>query len=187
MSTLGKGTGVGAEPRPHPAARVLTVVLGIVLLILAGIAIRDAWFLFKGTDPAEGWIATALEFLATAEVDVLGVVIGVVVALVGLWLMVAALRPRRRTHMRVAANSSVWMRPLDVARKSTAAVRRDFGSDDISSRANRKRLTVAMAHSDGSEELAEEIQNSLRSELAVLEKPPRISVQVDPVEPREVQ
>ncbi|WP_257159260.1 alkaline shock response membrane anchor protein AmaP [Corynebacterium cystitidis] len=180
-------TGFGAEPRPHPIARILTILLAIVLLAIAGVAIRDAWYLFDGAHPSDGWIATALNFLSEATVTTGGVIVGVLVAVLGLWLIISALRPRPHTHLKVRSHASIWMRPVDIARKSTAVVRHEFGADDISSRADRKKLTVNVAHDNADEEFISSVRKALETELNVLESTPKISVHTLPTKPREVQ
>ncbi|WP_018297788.1 DUF6286 domain-containing protein [Corynebacterium lubricantis] len=175
-----KQPGYGQEPRAHPRARSLTLVIGVVLLVLAGIMIRDVWVLVDGQNPADGWLVAPLTFLEGYNITLGGAAIGILIALVGLWVIIAALRPRMHTHVKVSSTASIWMRPVDIARKSTATMQQEFGSDDVRSRADRKRLSVEVG-SDEAESLSEEtIKDALRPELTLLDPTPKVKVTVLP-------
>lgn len=178
-------TGFGQEPRSNPRAKFLTLLIGLVLLVLAGVAIRDVYMIASTGSRESGWLVPVYNEIATADVTAGGVAIGVLVALIGLWLIVAAFKPRPHTHVKVSSKASVWMRPVDVARKSTATMQQEFGADDVRSRADRKRLSVQVG-SDDTEQMQEEtIHDALRPELSLLEPTPKIKLTVLPPAPKE--
>lgn len=164
----------GVEPRANPAARWITIVTGLVFLALSGLLARELWFLFRG-EPFTSWVRMVLDFFADHVVDAVTVTVGIIVALIGLWLLITAFIPRKRTHVRVNSAASVWMRPVDIARKATATARAETGGETIRSKANRKKLTVDVPE-DGTGTAQQRVAATLNSEFSRLQTPPAVSV-----------
>lgn len=177
----------GGEPRGNPAVRWLTVLLGLLLLGLAGVIGRDLWYRYRENDPQNSWIRPVFEWLGGAAVNPVGTTVGIIVALVGLWLLITALMPRPRTHMQVASPSSIWVRPVDVARKATASARSELGRSSISSKATRKKLVVDV-EDDGTGHLDQRLAATLTEQVQRLNPPPHVKVNIHQPEPvRELQ
>lgn len=167
----------GAEPKGNPAVRWLTVLLGLLLLGLAGVVGRDLWYRYQENDPQNSWIRPVFEWLGTAAVDAMGVTVGIIVSLVGLWLLITSLLPRPRRHIAVTSPSSIWVRPVDVARNATASARNELGRANISSRATRNKLTVNVVD-DGTGHLDERLASTLTQEVARLNPAPNVKVNI---------
>lgn len=67
---------------------------------------------------------------------------GAVALILGLWLVVVAVRPRRKTVVAVDAAGSVWMRPRDVARLASHAASCVPGVEVLNSAATRRKVTM---------------------------------------------
>lgn len=167
----------GAEPKGNPAVRWLTILLGLMLLALSAVVGRDLWYRYQENDPENSWVRPVLDWLGTATVNPVGVTVGIVVALVGLWLIVTAFKPRPRRYVRVDSASSIWMRPVDVARKATASARNELGRSNIASRATRKKLTVDV-EDDGSADLDHRLTDVLGGEMQRLAQTPKVRVNI---------
>lgn len=167
----------GAEPKGNPAVRWLTILLGLAFLALSGVIGRDLWYRYQENDPQNSWVRPALDWLGSATVNPLGVTVGIIIALVGLWLIITAFKPRPRRYVRVDSASSIWMRPVDVARKATASARSELGRSNIASRATRKKLTVDV-EDDGSQGLDQRLTEVLGSEMQRLEQAPKVRVNI---------
>lgn len=89
-------------PRRASKATFSAVLIAVAVIVLGVIAIRDAW---TSTDP---WIAPALSWAAELQWQWWAWPAAVVAALLGLALLVAAVTPRRRTH--VSVGDHVWIR-----------------------------------------------------------------------------
>lgn len=171
----------GDEPLGNPGSRWVSVITSIVLLALAGVAGRDLWYhYYRDEDPGQSWTGQALDFLGSFVSDVTAVIIAVVLALVGLWLLVLAFKPRPRTHVRVHSPVSIWTRPVDIARKATDATRRDTGMDHVRSKANRKKVSVEVTDDGSGSQLQERVTRSLNNEFKGLATPPAVAVKVLP-------
>lgn len=173
----------GGEPKANPAARWITIVIGLVLLTLAGLLARELWFMYQD-EPFNSWVQPVLDFLATHAVDAAAVTVGIIVSLIGLWLVIASFLPRKRTHVRVNSTASVWMRPVDIARKATSTARAETGGETIRSKADRKKLTVDVPE-DGTGTAQERVAAALNGEFSRLQTPPAVTVKATaPVQQR---
>ena len=170
----------GAEPRATPAARWIAVLLGLVLLCLAGVFARDMWYRWGAKNPKDSWVAAALDWAATQPANAVAVTIGIIVALVGLWILLSAFAPRAHTHVRVASRTSIWVRPVDIARRATHVSRSQTGGTHALSRANRRRLRVSVEDDGSGAELQQRVAESLQWEFTPLQVAPRITVTLQP-------
>lgn len=165
----------GVEPRANPAARWIATLLGLVLLGLAGLAGYDLWVHYSDTSRSQ-LLPRAWEFLGAQEITGVMVGVGIVIAIVGLILAIVAFMPRAKTHIRVASPVSIWVRPVDVARKATHTTRAEFGAGDIRSRADRSNLKVELNTEGDQAELAQQVTATLNQEFSRLATPPSVSV-----------
>ena len=109
-------------PQRAAAATYTGVFIAIVVIVLGAVAIRDA------LTPDAPWIATALDRIADVQWQWWTWPAAVATAIVGLVLLVAALKPRRRTH--VSIGDHVWV-PRGTERRWTDE--ENFGIDDSGS------------------------------------------------------
>ena len=166
----------GSEPRANPAVRWITVVLGVLLIALSGVLVRELWF-YSQDQPFTSWLMPVFNTMASSLVDAKVVTIGIIVALVGLWLVITAFVPRARTHVRVDSPASIWVRPVDIARKATNVARAETGSTTVHSKATRKKLTVEV-DDDGTGATQERLTTLLNGEFSRLQTPPAVAVKV---------
>ncbi|WKK60842.1 hypothetical protein QYQ98_07320 [Corynebacterium sp. P3-F1] len=171
------GPRAGAEPKGNPAVRWLTILLGLVFLALSGVIGRDLWYRYQDNDPQNSWVRPVLDWLGTATVNPVGVTVGVIVALIGLWLIITAFKPRPRRYVRIESASSIWTRPVDIARKATASARSELGRSNIASRATRKKLTIDV-EDDGSQGLDQRLTEVLSGEMQRLAQAPKVRVNI---------
>jgi hypothetical protein len=107
---------------------------GVVSLREAGVKL--GWL--AGTP----WIGAAITALNGLRSQWWMVPAGAVALLIGLWLVVVAVRPRRKTVVAVDAAGSVWMRPRDVARLASHAASCVPGVEVLNSAATRRKVTM---------------------------------------------
>ena len=167
----------GSEPRANPAVRWITVVLGVLLIALSGVLVRELWFTSQD-QPFTSWLLPVFNTMASSLIDAKVVTLGIIITLVGLWLVITAFIPRARTHVRVDSPASIWVRPVDIARKATNAARAETGSTTVRSKANRKKLTVEV-DDDGTGSTQERVTSLLNGEFSRLQTPPAVAVKVN--------
>ncbi|MDY5786334.1 DUF6286 domain-containing protein [Corynebacterium sp.] len=175
------GVGPGAEPRGVASVRWLSLALGAALLGLAVALGRDLWMHYRvGRDTS--WTASALRWVADHQIGMVTVAAGVVVSLLGILLLIAAVAPRPRTHVRYSSESSIWMRPVDIARKATFVAREESGAEHVRSQASRKRVLVQLHMPAGTKgDFARtRVEEALTGQFAGLHRVPRIDVELTP-------
>lgn len=138
--------GAARGPRPAPSATRPATVLMLLLLGAAVVGIHDL-LTHLGAVPGSSWTAAVLSSLDNQRRQGWMLPAGVVVALLGLLVIVAALRPRRRTHRQAVDDPTLWLRPVDLARTASAAA---LGTADVASATStvrrRKVRTRVLAH-----------------------------------------
>lgn len=171
----------GDEPLGNPASRWFAVLISLLLLALAGVAARDLWYHFYGDEaPSDSWLGRTWDFLGSFEADVTAVVVGILLVLVGLFLLFFTFKPRPHGHVRVNSPASIWTRPVDVARKTTFTARGDLGGEQVSTKANRKSVKVQVVDDGSGPAMQERITRALNDEFRVLKAQPAVSVKLLP-------
>jgi hypothetical protein len=131
----------GRPPVAPPAAGYVGTLIGLTLLALGAVALRD-FAVLEGWAQGSPWITATIEWLDGLTYQGWMLPAGIVTALLGLWSLYAALRPRRRIALAVPARSSVWIGPADLARLAARAAENVPGVLDCSASASLRSITV---------------------------------------------
>lgn len=128
--------GYGQEPKASPAARWVSVILGLGLIALAAVAGRELW-LHYAKEEQQSWVVPLLDNLAQGTFQEWMIPASIVAVLVGLFLVLIALKPRRRDYLPLESTVSLWARPVDLARNTTATAKRVPGITSASTQVRR--------------------------------------------------
>lgn len=176
-STLPQVEGMPAAPQKTGSGPIGVVgpVLAVLLLALAVLLGREAavglgWL---GGSP---WLPSASKALDGLAAQTWMIAAGVVLALVGLWLVVTALRPRSRKTLPVTAETGVFVETRDVARLASAAAREVDGVLDAKSSAGRSSVVVQVEAL--SPEVSSVVQQQVTERLRALRSTLRVKVKV---------
>ncbi len=170
-------TGAGPIGWVGPLMALLLTLVGLVLL-------RDAIFAPAGGSTS-GWPAGQPSWLGSATSALDGtaaagwmVVVGVVLALVGLYLLVVALRRRPRRAIPLAGDSGAYLLVADVARRAGAAASDVDGVLSASASATRHRVTITAETTGGStgQRISDEVRAAVSESLKALASPPQVRV-----------
>jgi hypothetical protein len=179
-------TGTGS-PAAMPGARqktgsgrigVVGPVLAVLLAALGVLLIRDALI---GLDVLGGpaWLPAALDGLSGSTAEWWMVPAGVGIALLGLWMIVTALRPRSRKTVPVTSATGVFLHTRDVARLASDAAREVDGVLSATSTASRRAVTVTV-RSTATAGIADGVADAVNLRLRPLKTPPQVKVRVRP-------
>ncbi|MDR3663149.1 MAG: DUF6286 domain-containing protein [Mycobacterium sp.] len=169
----------GRTPVAAATARYIAVVLALVLLIVGVVALREAGVVL-GWVAGTPWIGTAVTTLDGLRSQWWMVPAGVGALVVGAWLVVLAIRPRRKTVVAVDAAGSVWMRPRDVARLASYAASTVPGVEVLNSAATRRKVTLYVGLTGAESDIAAKgaIAAAVGSATEILIPTPRIAVRI---------
>lgn len=169
---------VDAPTGPPPAAAT-GVALAVVLVALGVLALREA---LVALDWVAGppWLAPVAGVLADGVArDARVLVVAVLVALLGLWLVRRAVGRRPRTAVSLGDDTNAWLEPRAVARVADLAASDVDGVVTVRSRAAersvRLRVTVVDTAAEGARAA---VQDAVREALDGLDPAPRVHVKV---------
>ncbi|MGO3325608.1 DUF6286 domain-containing protein [Gordonia sp. (in: high G+C Gram-positive bacteria)] len=134
-------------PSGRPGAAILGAVIGIALLVLCGVAIRDL-ILEAGWIDGDPWLGQAAHW--SSETPWAGWMWAAAIAciVIGLVLLAAALKPRRATHIRLTDHDVLWTRRVDVARRCSAAAQAVAGVDHATTVVTRRKAKCTVIARD---------------------------------------
>ncbi|MFD4368313.1 DUF6286 domain-containing protein [Rhodococcus sp. NPDC058521] len=166
----------GRQPVAAPAAGLVGAILSLGLLAAGIVGIRDA-FVAAGWLDGEMWTKTAANWIDGLTFANWMIPAGIAAVIVGLWFLIAALKPRRKTAIPVDAQTSVWIPPADVARISSVATEPVSGVMSTRTTASRKKVVVA-SNVTGADTATIKIgiAEAVREALSGLKSPPKITV-----------
>jgi hypothetical protein len=154
------------EPTAAPAASRAALVLGLVLIALAVVLVRDL-------AAAEGWTSGTPWTVQLAE-DLDGLtastglaVLGAVLAVVGLLVALSALLPARRTHVPLDDAPDTWITPAAVAALAQGVADRSAGvlaarTEKVSRRSVRIAVTAASDAGSVAQAAQRDVDSALR-------------------------
>ncbi len=162
------------SPVASGAIATLGLVLAVLLTAVGVAAVRDA-LVYAGV--LDGTPLLSLAARATNGVTPAGwmVPVGVVLAVLGLWLLVMAFRPRPRKAVTLTAQTGVFLRLKDVSRLAETAAERVDGVLDVHVSAKPKTAKVTV-RSTGDQGTSDRVQDAVTARLAPLENPPTLKM-----------
>ncbi|MBO0924616.1 hypothetical protein J1G44_08980 [Cellulomonas sp. zg-ZUI199] len=163
-----------AAPRPAGAVAWVGVVLALVALGLAVVLMHDGLVALRVLDGGS-WVLSAADAVGDIRPTWEVALIGVLVGLVGLRLVVIALRRRRRPGLPLAAGGGQYLLGQDVARLASGAAAQVDGVLEVTSTWGRRAVTVR-ATTDGGPGLEGLIRAAVSERLSALAKAPRVVV-----------
>lgn len=174
--------GLGQQPKASPAARGWAIFLGLLLLALAVVAGRETWLVATDAN-ASSWVTPVTDLVARENLETWMIWAGVAAIVVGLIFLIVAFKPRRKTHMRLESErSSVWLRAVDVARRSSAVARQVPGVAAARTQATDKNVKITVNGDTEDPALAPRVEEAVSQALQELSSTPRVSVTVEPVQ-----
>lgn len=160
-----------------PAAWVGIVVAVVVLAI--GVFGVVEFLIGAGVIGGGSWVKSAATSINGTRPARWLIPAGIVLVALGLWLLVAALRPRPRRMVALQSDTGVFMRPADTARVARSAASRVDGVADAHASANRRSVTIrAEAINTDTGAVKAAIEQAVNDRLRVLVSPPKIRVTV---------
>jgi hypothetical protein len=159
------------------AITMVGLVLGLLVTAAGLVAIRDS-LVHSGLLGGPPWTEQAAGALNGLTAAGWMVPAGSALVLLGLWLLLTTLRPRRRTGIPVTSSTGVFLRHTDVARLAQRAAEQVDGVLTARAHATRRAVTLRV-RSTGSSEAAEGVRSAVSGRLSALESSPTVKVHVE--------
>lgn len=166
--------GTGATP-------LVAQLLALAIVVLGAVGIEEALVRW-------GWISTSSWTSAVVDAgdgidhgNALVLVVGIVAILLGLLLLVVALRRRPRRGLQVAANTNVDLRSRDLETMSRLLLGGPGAVTDARVKASRRKVAVRVvsgADDDQVDAVRDDVRERLQPLLTSLERTPRLKVTV---------
>jgi len=166
----------GRIPTATPAAAPWAVLLALVVLALGVVGIRDA-LVAAGAFGGSSWTKNTANAIDGLTARTWMIPAGIGLAVLGLWWLLAALKPRKRTEISLSGTPGAWMRPGDLARLVQPTVENVEGVVSASTSATRRTVTVkATTTARDSAEVRTAVTDAVGDRLSALRRAPRVKV-----------
>lgn len=164
------------RPTASPAAAPIAVLLALALFALGLIALLDA-LTATAVFSKPHWVTDTARNLDGTTARTWMFPAGIAAAVVGLLLLIVAVKPRRKTGIEVHSSVAMWTRPGDVARLATDSARGEAHVLRASSTATARKVTVTV-HTDDQDtaDLTARVQSAVEERLAPLTTEPGVTV-----------
>lgn len=133
-------------PRATPAAAVTGTIVAILLVALAVVGLHDL-FVTQGWTEGDPWARAAIDSVDGAKRADWVMPLAVVALLIGLFLLVVSIRPRRSTHRAVPDREEagdVWVAPGVLARLAKSAAEDAPGVLQADPKVSSRRIKVVL-------------------------------------------
>ena len=163
-------TPVGALP-----VGPLAILLALLVIAAGVVLLRDV-LVHAGTLRGEPLTDNVLRAIDGLEPQTWMVPAGAGIALLGLWWVLAALLPRRRSELALGGSGLVWIRPDDAARLASDTATHVPGVAEARSSANRRRITVSVVTTGAVDQVKQQVTQAVTERLRGLAPEPAIRV-----------
>lgn len=178
VDTISTSSYLGTEPVRDPGAKWVSVILGILLVAFAIIIGREFWVLY-GDTTATSWLEPVYSWIGTLTYQSWMFPVGILLCVIALVLLCVTFWPRKSTHRQIESATSLWMRPIDIARLCTAQAEKVPGVLHAHSTVTPKHITVSVnGDTTTAEDLTRRVTEHLTPHLAHVAGAPTLTVHV---------
>lgn len=156
---------------------ILGPILAVLALAAGGILVRDAlvWF---GIITGPAWTSKAAWSVNGMTPQGWLIPVSIAAVLLGLWLLMVGLRRRPRTGIALAADTGVFLRPVDVARLARARAEDVNGVLHATANATRRTVTVTVTSTNEGDDVSNAVQQAVTDRVSALASAPTVRVRV---------
>lgn len=164
-------------PAGAGAVTAMGLLLAVILTTAGVIAVRDA-LVYAGILHGQAWVSSAAHAVDGVRPGAWMVPAGAALCLLGLWLLLTAVRPRPRKAVALTASTGVFLRPRDIARLVETAAEDVNGVLNARVSATRRQVSVRV-EGTGDPGTRDRVQAAVTQRLAPLQNPPTVRVRVE--------
>ncbi|MBT0567301.1 DUF6286 domain-containing protein [Williamsia sp. CHRR-6] len=183
-ATTGRKARSVLAPTAVPGAVHVSTVFAVALFAIGAIALRDFMIAMKWITGSP-WLTPASRWIADLSWQGWMWPAAVALCLVGLWLLIIALRPRSKTHVAVTTSGpveayapSTWTRRSDIARRASAVSRRVPGVESATTVVSRRKISTQARVIDVEPDTVDQIRAAIAAAVAPVFTPKKIVVKI---------
>ncbi|GAA1114695.1 hypothetical protein GCM10009630_10100 [Kribbella jejuensis] len=171
------------RPVAAPAAAAVGIIAALAAILIGAVGVRET-LVSTGTVGGSSW----LEWLF-GKAEVLKPVdwmipAGIAAVLLGVWVLLATLKPRKATHLAVGDRAAgVWIRARDAARLAAESARAIDSVTGAKGAAKRRKVRVSVTTIGDAERVREELAATVQARLHEITPTPRVRARVTVEEP----
>jgi hypothetical protein len=164
--------GLAKRPVGTAAAAPVGVLAAVACVACGVVGVRDSLQAAGAVSGPSwtGWLAGKLETVQPGDWMIPA---GVLAVVAGLLFLVAAVKPRRATHVAVGQDG-VWIRRRDIARLAAESAESVDSVISATAKSRRKTVQITVRATGDTGRVATDLDTTLGERLAVLSPPPRI-------------
>jgi Family of unknown function (DUF6286) len=164
--------GPAKRPVGASAAAPIGVLAAVAIVALGVVGVRDTLQAAGAVSGPSwtGWLAGKLETVQPADWMTPA---GVIAVVAGLLCLVAALKPRRATHVAVG-REGIWIRRRDIARLAAESAEGVDSVISATAKSRRRTVRITVRAIGDTKRVATDLDTTIGQRLAVLSPPPRI-------------
>ena len=168
---------MAAAKTPVGPGRVSFVgaVLAVLLVAVGCVGVRDA-LVSAGLLAGTSWLEGGVDALDGLAPQWWMVPVGAVLLLLGLWLMLTAVRPRPRTAVRLRSQTGVFLRPGDVGRLAARAAEDVDGVLGARAATTRRAAQLNVTVTGHDPAITGQVQQVVEERLTGIDPSPRVKV-----------
>jgi hypothetical protein len=174
-STAAQDLKAALPPRARPAAAPIALILSLLLVALGAVAVRDA-LVYANAITGQPWIGWVIDHVDGTTVQPWMLPAGIGVAVVGLLMVIAALKPRAK-RFRPATAPDTWVKKDDVYKVVRNAVVGVPGVEAAKVKVTKRAAKVRVV-GIGGDTLRASVDEAAGRRVSVLDGSPSVNVSV---------
>lgn len=152
-------------------------LLSIAITALGVVAVRDALIAWNFVD-GDPWVSPVISGELTIEVGTWLLVLAIVVALVGLYLLSSSLRPRPKRAVALESETSVFVPTRGLSAIAINAAEDVDGVMSASATSSRNKVRVRATTTNATSQLKDQVRTAVEERFTSLSSKPKVVVSV---------
>lgn len=164
----------GRTPRAVPTAAYTGALIAVLLIGVGAVGIHDG-VVAAGWISGRSWTGAAIDSIDGLSPAGAMIPAGIVAALIGLWLVLTSLSPRRKKAVDIDSATALFIEPSDIARISSITAESVSGVLSARTSATRTKVTIQV-ETTGDAATPGAVADAVRTALTSLTPVPKVSV-----------
>ncbi|QNE16868.1 hypothetical protein F1D05_01845 [Kribbella qitaiheensis] len=164
------------KPVALPAAATAGIIGALAVTAVGAVGVRDA-LVSAGAIGGTSWLEWLFGKASVLKPVDWMIPAGIAAILIGVWFLIAAVKPRKTTHLAVG-DAGVWIRYRDAARLATDTATTIDSVTAAGTKARRHRLRVTATATGNASQVRDDLTAAIGQRLQTVTPLPRVRARV---------